>query len=514
VRVALTRDPCVSPPLAERRSSPALYAAFTCKARVLVVDDNIINQKVAVRMLRKLGCQADIAGNGREALSLFDGRLYDLIIMDIQMPEVDGVTATTMIRKREASRGGHVPIVAVSAHAMVEERHRCLAAGSCAPNNDCHGGRCGSARRSPRSLVSLPQGSYPVPMQTDILKPLRWDQGALYLLEQRRLPGDEVWVRCDSAGEVHAAIRDMVVRGAPAIGCAAAYGVALAARALRAEHPELDAAEFLARLGAAMDHLATARPTAVNLFWAIEQMRQSARDAGGPEAIAAALEARAVSIQQEDIAMCERIGDWGAALIPDGATVLTHCNAGALATGGYGTALGVLRSARRAGKTIKVLADETRPYLQGSRLTAWELMRDGFDVTIIPDSAAAALLRKGEIQCCVVGADRIAACGDVANKIGTYGVALAAYHNGVPFYVAASISTIDLKTPSGDAIPIEERSGSEMFAIGTTPIAPAGVTARYPAFDVTPAELVSAIITDRGVMRAPYSESLLACADG
>lgn len=348
-------------------------------------------------------------------------------------------------------------------------------------------------------------------MAEEVFSPLRWKHGVLHLIEQRRLPGEEVWVRCDTAEDVFRAIRDMIVRGAPAIGCAAAYGVALAARALMTTHRGITAHAFRAQLDQAIDHLATSRPTAVNLFWALTQMRDaaiSALESGQLSEIADVLEQRARSIHEEDIAMCLRIGSHGQALIPDGATVLTHCNTGALATGGHGTALGILRSARAAGKRIQVIADETRPFLQGARLTAWELGREGFDVTIIPDGAAAALLRRREIHCCVVGADRIAANGDVANKIGTYGVALAAHAHDVPFYVAAPTSTIDLGTATGDDIPIEERAGTEMFEIGQVAIAPPGAKGRYPAFDITPAELVTAIITDRGALRAPYTESL------
>jgi methylthioribose-1-phosphate isomerase len=348
----------------------------------------------------------------------------------------------------------------------------------------------------------------------ELFSPLRWTNRVLYLIDQLRLPGEEVWVRCRSAQEVHQAIRKMIVRGAPAIGCAAAYGVALAARRLAGERPRLTPPQFRERLDAAIDLLRTARPTAVNLFWALAQMRNAASmalDGMGPDAlddIADVLEQRAAAIHADDIAMCRRIGMNGAPLIPDGATVLTHCNAGALATGGYGTALGVLRAARESGKRIRVIADETRPFLQGARLTAWELAREGFEVTVIPDVAAAALLARGEIQCCVVGADRIAANGDVANKIGTYGVALAARAHHVPFYVAAPTSTLDLATASGHDIPIEERAGSEVLAIGRVQIAPSGVTARYPAFDVTPADLITAIVTDVGVARAPYGQAL------
>ena len=335
------------------------------------------------------------------------------------------------------------------------------------------------------------------------ITPLRYRDGTLELIDQLQLPGAEIWIDCATAAEVGEAIRSMKIRGAPAIGCAAAYGVAIAARAHRG------AADFTAAMNAEIDALAQTRPTAVNLFWALERMRgvMNQAIAAGADPVER-LEAEARAIHAEDIEMCKRIGKNGAELIPDAATVLTHCNAGALATGGYGTALGVLRAAKEAGKSLKVLADETRPYLQGARLTAWELARDGFDVTVLPDSAAAFLIARGEVSCAIVGADRIAANGDVANKIGTYAVALAARAAGVPFYVAAPASTIDLATPTGADIPIEMRSGDEVLAIGPTRIAPDQVSARYPAFDITPAALVTAIITDTGVARPPYTESL------
>jgi methylthioribose-1-phosphate isomerase len=350
----------------------------------------------------------------------------------------------------------------------------------------------------------------PDPIDADLLTPLRWDGHALHLLDQLRLPGEEVWLRCQSADEVAHAIRTMVVRGAPAIGCAAAYGVALAARQLAASPPAGGQAGFTEALDRSIELLRATRPTAVNLFWALDEMRRTAYAtlAGGVAAVADALVERAAAIHADDIAMCRRIGRHGAALLPDDGTVLTHCNAGALATGGYGTALGVVRAAREAGKAIRVLADETRPFLQGARLTAWELVRDGFDVTLIPDGAAAFLMSRGEVSCVVVGADRIAANGDVANKIGTYGLALAAARHGVPFYVAAPTSTLDPATATGADIPIEERAGDELLSLGGTLVAAAGARARYPAFDVTPAELVTAIITDRGVARPPYEKSL------
>ncbi len=322
--------------------------------------------------------------------------------------------------------------------------------------------------------------------------PLRWEHPVLLLLDQLRLPNEERWMTCKSAAEVARAIRDMNIRGAPAIGCAAAYGIALA---VLGNEP----------LDAAFDVLAASRPTAVNLFWALDEMRKTVTAARGD--VATVVE-RAKAIHAEDIAMCRAIGAHGQTLLPDNATVLTHCNAGALATGGYGTALGVVRAARDAGKRVRVFADETRPFLQGARLTAWELHRDGFEVTVIPDVAAASILRRGEISCVVVGADRIARNGDVANKVGTYGVALAARAAGVPFYVAAPRSTLDLACASGKDIPIEERGADEVLRLGDQQLAPAGVSARYPAFDVTPAELVDAIITDAGVCRAPYADSL------
>ena len=348
-------------------------------------------------------------------------------------------------------------------------------------------------------------------MAEEVFTSLRWKKGVLYLLDQHRLPGEEIWVSCTNAADAGRAIRDMLVRGAPAIGITAAYGVALAARRLLEKTPAITPIDFRAELGAVSDELASTRPTAVNLFWALAQMRNTllvALDSDGVEGAVAALEARACAIQSEDIVRCQRMGALGAELIPDDATVLTHCNAGGIATGGYGTALGVIRAARAAGKRIRLYADETRPFLQGVRLTAWEMMREGFDVTIIPDSAAAFLLHRGEITCVIVGADRIAANGDVANKIGTYGVALAAHANGVPFYVAAPTSTIDPETATGAQIPIEERAGSELLTFGDTQIAPRDAVARYPAFDITPNALVSAIITEVSIARAPYTQTL------
>jgi methylthioribose-1-phosphate isomerase len=326
----------------------------------------------------------------------------------------------------------------------------------------------------------------------EVLSPLRFvpneGRGELQLLDQRRLPTEETWVSCRTVDEVATAIRDMTVRGAPAIGIAAAYGVAIGARAGEA----LDG--VIARLQAT-------RPTAVNLFWALKRMKRRAH------AGADALTDEALAIHIEDIEACRAIGRHGAPLLPEG-TILTHCNAGALATGGYGTALGVIRAAVAAGKRISVYADETRPFLQGARLTAWELMRSGIDVKLITDNMAAALMRRGEIQGVVVGADRIARSGDTANKIGTYGVALAARAHGLPMLVAAPRSTVDLATSDGSAIPIEERDPREVTHLGGTAVAPTGVAVRNPAFDVTPAELVTAIVTEAGVARAPYSDTL------
>ena len=335
----------------------------------------------------------------------------------------------------------------------------------------------------------------------DVFSPLGWRDGVLHLLDQRRLPTEERWIECRDEAAVAEAIRDMTVRGAPAIGCTAAFGVALAA--LRAAESGAGGPELRRRVGAAADLLAAARPTAVNLFWALAEMRRPVAD--DPGHAAEELAARAVGIWRDDIARCVAIGRAGAALVPDGATILTHCNAGALATGGYGTALGVVRGAVEAKKRVRVLADETRPFLQGARLTAWELHRDGIEVLLIADGAAAWMMARGEVTCVVVGADRIAMNGDVANKIGTYGVALAAHEHGLPFYVAAPLSTFDPNCAHGGLIPIEERDPDEVRRIAGIAIAPAGVGALNPAFDVTPAKLVSAIITERGVVRPPFA---------
>lgn len=336
------------------------------------------------------------------------------------------------------------------------------------------------------------------------IEPIAWANDRLRLLDQTRLPTEEVWLEIEDEREVAAAIREMRVRGAPAIGVTAAYGVALAARRISAT----DMPAFLAQLEEAITLLGATRPTAVNLFWALERMRQVARSAATPDDARARLLAEALAVHSQDVAANRGMGRFGAELIPDGATVLTHCNAGALATAGYGTALGVIRAAREAGKTVKVVADETRPLLQGARLTAWELARDGIETTLIADTMAGSFMRRGLISCVVVGADRIAANGDVANKIGTYQVAVLAKEHGIPFYVAAPISTLDLSLASGDEIPIEERNPDEVTHVGGVRTAPEGITVANPAFDITPARYITAIITERGIARAPYEESL------
>lgn len=340
---------------------------------------------------------------------------------------------------------------------------------------------------------------------------LRWSDGVVEMLDQRKLPREEVYVRLRSVEGVAQAIEAMVVRGAPAIGCAAALGVALAATTSAAR----DLAALRADVDAAIERLAKTRPTAVNLFWSLGRMREEfARALATPGMdIARArthLVAAAEAIVAEDVEACRAIGRSGLAVIPQDARLLTHCNAGALATAGYGTALGVVRAAFEAGRLLHVLADETRPFLQGARLTAWELHKDGIPVTVIADVMAGHLMKTGEVDVVVVGADRIAANGDAANKIGTYTLAVLAQRHAIPFYVAAPLSTVDLDTPGGDAIPIEERGRDELAHVGETSILPDGVPVRHPAFDVTPHELITGIITERGVARAPYVGSLRA----
>jgi len=336
----------------------------------------------------------------------------------------------------------------------------------------------------------------------ELFRPLYWKSGKLVLLDQRELPGREVWRELETPAEVAFAIRSMQVRGAPAIGAAAGFGIALAFRA-----PGGSPRGKFERAAAA---IRAARPTARDLFAAVERMERAFApvEGRGESEIAAAMEAEAIALSEEGIEACRAIGRHGAALLSDGATVLTHCNAGALATSGYGTALGVIRGAVEAGKAIRVLADETRPFLQGARLTAWELQRDRIPVEIITDSMAGHFLKSGEISAVVVGADRIAANGDAANKIGTYSLAVLSRENGVPFYVAAPTTTIDRSLPDGSSIPIENRTSEEVVEIGGVAIAPAGVTARHPAFDVTPARYITAIITEKGAHRPPYGETL------
>jgi methylthioribose-1-phosphate isomerase len=317
------------------------------------------------------------------------------------------------------------------------------------------------------------------------------------MLEQRDLPQVERYIEMNTADEVALGIRDMVVRGAPAIGIAAAYGMVVAAHGCGPGE-----GTWSEQLQAAAKQLKAARPTAVNLAWAVDEMLlcSAAIGARDPASRLEAMALRSREIHRADVAACVEIGKLGAALVPDGATILTHCNAGALATGGYGTALGVIRAAHEAGKHVRVLADETRPYLQGVRLTAWELHRDGIAVEVITDNMAAHFFQRGEISLVVVGADRIACNGDVANKIGTYGVACLARLHERPFYVAAPWSTVDLQCPSGEQIPIEQRASDEVTVIAGKSFSPQGVRARYPGFDVTPAKLVTAIFTERGVI--------------
>ena len=339
----------------------------------------------------------------------------------------------------------------------------------------------------------------------DAVHTLRWRGDALELIDQRVLPGRVEYVRCRDAAQVAQAIRDMVVRGAPAIGCAAAYGIAL--EGLRAATSPAE--EFARRLERAFDALATSRPTAVNLFWALQRMRRTL-EAAPREARAAALVAEAERICAEDLQTNLAIGRAGASLVAEGARIMTHCNAGALATSGHGTALGVVRSARDQGKRISVIANETRPFLQGARLTAWELVQERIPVTLITDNMAGHMMQRGKVDLVIVGADRIAANGDVANKIGTYTLAVLAARHGIPFYVAAPLSTIDLGVADGAAIPIEERAAAEVTGYGGVRWAPEDVGVANPAFDVTPASLVTGIVTERGVVLAPDSAKILA----
>jgi methylthioribose-1-phosphate isomerase len=341
-----------------------------------------------------------------------------------------------------------------------------------------------------------------------MLPTIDWQEGAVVMVDQRKLPGQELYLRCRTAQEVARAIRTMVIRGAPAIGVAAAMGIALGMRNSSAKGTRQFAVDFQK----ICDMMASTRPTAVNLFWAIDRMKavfaEAAQAGQSPEEIAARLEREARAIHDEDVAACRAMGAFGAAVVPDGARVLTHCNAGALATAGYGSALGVIRAAVEQGKRIAVIADETRPFLQGARLTAWELVRDGIDTTVITESMAGPLMRAGDIDIVVVGADRIAANGDTANKIGTYTVAVLAHEHKLPFYVAAPLSTLDLATPDGDHIPIEERDQREVSHLGSARLTPVGAHIRNPAFDITPHRYITGFITERGIFKPPFAESL------
>jgi len=343
-----------------------------------------------------------------------------------------------------------------------------------------------------------------------LIQTLEWTDSGVRFLDQTKLPTEETYVTCTTYQQVADAIRNMVVRGAPAIGVAAAMGIALGVQNSKAEN----VGELKKEFDQICEAIRQTRPTAVNLFWAIRRMSENfehLRVRPIPQ-IKRALIEEAQRMHAEDIAANKAMGRHGATLMPATGGVLTHCNAGALATCGYGTALGVIRAAVEQGKTIQVYADETRPFLQGSRLTAWELMKDGIPTTVISDNMAGAMMKQGKIGAIVVGADRIAANGDVANKIGTYTVAVLAKEHGIPFYVAAPSSTIDMETPDGSRIPIEQRNPREVTHIGGRQMVPEGVKVENPAFDVTPAQYVSAIITERGIARAPYIESLLRLA--
>jgi methylthioribose-1-phosphate isomerase len=339
-----------------------------------------------------------------------------------------------------------------------------------------------------------------------MIKTVEWTDAGVRFIDQTKLPTEETYVTCKTYEEVANAIRTMIVRGAPAIGVSAAMGVALGVRDSQAK----DLAGLRCDLARISDVLAATRPTAVNLFWGIRRMRNKFDEVSSqPIAqIKQAVVAEAQRMLVEDIAANQAMGQYGAVLLPASGGILTHCNAGALATCGYGTALGVIRAAIDSGKKLKVFADETRPFLQGSRLTAWELMKDQIPTTVISDNMAGAIMRQGKIDAVIVGADRIAANGDVANKIGTYTVAVLAKEHDIPFYVAAPFSTVDLDTPDGGGIPIEQRSPREVTHMGERQVTPDGVGIENPAFDVTPSKYVTAIITERGVARAPYSESL------
>jgi methylthioribose-1-phosphate isomerase len=341
-----------------------------------------------------------------------------------------------------------------------------------------------------------------------MLPTIAWHEDDIVMVDQRKLPATEVYVTCRTVNDIAKAIKTMVIRGAPAIGVCAAMGLALGAARSKATGTKQFTTEFQRHC----DTLAATRPTAVNLFWAIERMKRAFAEGAlageSVDQLKARLRTEADGIHDDDVASCRAIGAHGAALVPAEATILTHCNAGALATAGYGTALGVVRAAAEQGRVAQVFADETRPFLQGARLTAWELVRDHIPTTVITESMAGPLMQRGDIDLVVVGADRIAANGDFANKIGTYTVAMMAHAHQIPFYVAAPLSTIDLATPDGAAIPIEQRNAREVTHLGPIQLAPEGASVWNPAFDVTPHHLVAGIITERGVARPPFTFSL------
>jgi methylthioribose-1-phosphate isomerase len=335
---------------------------------------------------------------------------------------------------------------------------------------------------------------------------IAWRDGAVVLLDQRRLPEEEVYLELRDPEEVALAIKEMAVRGAPAIGVAAAMGMALAAQRIEAQR----GSELLERLRPFGQLFLRTRPTAVNLRWALNRLFSKVLGMAQEEAsrVRSALIEEAHRIFVDDVLTNVAIGESGVDVVPERATILTHCNAGALATAGYGTALGVVRSAHRRGRVLNVIADETRPFLQGARLTAWELQKDGIPVTLITDNMAGHFMRRKEVSLVIVGADRIAANGDVANKIGTYSLAVLSHHHGIPFYVAAPLSTFDPSLPDGDSIPIEERDPAEVLQLGDQRVAPSGVMARYPAFDITPNVLITGIITERGILTPPFSDKI------
>ncbi|MFH0813287.1 MAG: S-methyl-5-thioribose-1-phosphate isomerase [Pseudomonadota bacterium] len=338
------------------------------------------------------------------------------------------------------------------------------------------------------------------------IQPVQWRKERVFLLDQTQLPGKETYLECRTYHDVAQGIKRMVVRGAPAVGVAAAMGIALGVQAL----PETDKKQFLRRFEKICQTMAATRPTAVNLFWAIERMKHLVYQESFPslKALKVMLRKEALKILEEDIVNNQMIGEHGSRLIKNGDTILTHCNAGALATGGYGTALGIIRTAHAQGKKVQVVADETRPFLQGARLTAWELKKDRIPVTVITDNTAAFMMQKHQINAIIVGADRVAANGDVANKIGTYSLAILAKEHRIPFYVAAPLSTIDFSITNGNAIPIEERNTEEVSHISGKRVVPKGVSIWNPAFDVTPNKYITAIVTEKGIAEKPYGKNL------